>query len=207
MLNETCEGDWDGNFTYVGARGNTVIDFMIVNENASNKTIDFKILERVDSDHLLLQLRIRRAEEGKEEEKRVEKTEERRERIKEIIVWDEEAIKKYEEKTEILVQEVEQEEGTVEERWQWIKKTVIGAIRKKIRIRKRKIGFKDWWDRDCTRRKRKMQRCFCAWRKGKIGRKKYLKEKGKLRKFMKEKQKEKREKKEKKLREIRKETE
>jgi len=51
-LNRACEGDWDGNFTYVGARGNTVIDFVIVNENAYNKTIDFKILERVNSDHL-----------------------------------------------------------------------------------------------------------------------------------------------------------
>jgi len=122
-----------------------VIDFAIVNENAYNKTIDFKILERTDSDHLPLQLRIRRAEDGKEEEKRVGKTEERRERIKEIIVWDEEAIKKYKEKTEVLAQEVEQEKGTVEERWQWIKKIVIGAmVRKKIRIRRRKIGFKDW---------------------------------------------------------------
>jgi len=92
-----------------------------------------------------LQLRIKRTEERKEEERRVEKMEERRERIKEIIVWDEEAIKKYKEKTEVLVQEIEQEEETVEERWQWIKKTVIGAlVTKKIRIRKRKIGFKDW---------------------------------------------------------------
>jgi len=54
VLNGACEGDWDGNFTYVGARGNTVINFVIVNENAYNKTIDFKILERVDSDHLPL---------------------------------------------------------------------------------------------------------------------------------------------------------
>jgi len=52
-----CEDDWDGNFAYVGVRGNIVIDFVIVNENAYNKTIDFKILERVDSNHLPLQLR------------------------------------------------------------------------------------------------------------------------------------------------------
>jgi len=56
-LNGVCEDDWDGNFAYVGVRGNIVIDFVIVNENAYNKTIDFKILERVDSNHLPLQLR------------------------------------------------------------------------------------------------------------------------------------------------------
>jgi len=50
-------------------RGNTVIDFVIVNKNAYNKTLDFKVLERVDSDHLPLQLRIRRIEEENKEEK------------------------------------------------------------------------------------------------------------------------------------------
>jgi len=70
--------------------------------------------------------------------------EEKRERIKEIIVWDDETIKKYKEKTEVLAQEVVQEKGTIEERWQWIKKTVIGAmVRMKIRMRRRKIGFND----------------------------------------------------------------
>jgi len=47
-----------------------VIDFMIVNESAYNKTIDFKILKRVDSDYLPLQLSIMRTEEGKEEERK-----------------------------------------------------------------------------------------------------------------------------------------
>jgi len=80
VLNGACEGDWDENFTYVGARGNTVIDFVIVNENAYNKTIDFKILDRVP-DHLPLQLRIRRTEEGKkEEEQEVQKREEKGQR-------------------------------------------------------------------------------------------------------------------------------
>jgi len=57
------------------------------------------------------------------------------------------------------------------------------------------------------KKKRKVQRCFCAWRRGKIGREMYMKEKGKLKKFMEEKQKEKREKEEKELRKIRRETE
>jgi len=64
-------------------REEILIDFMIVNENVYNKTLDFKVLERVDSNHLPLQLRIRRSEEEKEEKRREEKAEERRGRIKE----------------------------------------------------------------------------------------------------------------------------
>jgi len=68
-----------------------------------------------------------------------------------------------------------------------------GAMeRRKISIRRRKIGFKDWWDRNCTRRKRKVRKSFNAWGKRKIGRNKYIEEKRKFRKFMEEKQKEKR---------------
>jgi len=64
-----------------------------------------------------LQLRIRSTEEGKKEERRAGSREERRGRTKEIIVWDEEAIKKYNEKMEILAQKAEQEYETVEDRW------------------------------------------------------------------------------------------
>jgi len=62
------------------------------------------------------------------------------------------------------MQEVDQ--GTIEERWQWIKRIVDGAMEKKnIRIRRKKISFKIDGT-DCTRRKRRVQRSFCAWKKG-----------------------------------------
>jgi len=59
---------------------------VIVNKNAYNKTLDFKVPERVDSDHLPLQLKIRRIEEENKEERREGKAEERRGRTKEIII-------------------------------------------------------------------------------------------------------------------------
>jgi len=37
MKNGMTEEDWNGEFTYVGAKGNTVIDYIIVNENVFNK--------------------------------------------------------------------------------------------------------------------------------------------------------------------------
>jgi len=68
------KGDWRGEFTYVGARGSTVIDYILVNERALDRTIDFKVESRVDSDHMPLRVRLRKKEEDhrKEEEKKEE---------------------------------------------------------------------------------------------------------------------------------------
>jgi len=42
------------------------------------------------------------------------------------------------------MQEGDQGKRTIEDRWQWIKGIVDGAMEKKsIKIRRRKIGFKD----------------------------------------------------------------
>ncbi len=41
----------EGEFTYVGHRGNTVIDFSIVNEHAQCLVKEFQVGESIDSDH------------------------------------------------------------------------------------------------------------------------------------------------------------
>ena len=51
-------GGCDGNFTYVGARGNSVIDYVIVNDKAWKVIEDFKIEDRVDSGHIPLKVEI-----------------------------------------------------------------------------------------------------------------------------------------------------
>jgi len=112
MMNGAIKRNWNGEFTYVGTRGNTVTDFVIVNEKIYNKVFinkDFKIVEKVNSDHLPLQLRLKRKEQEEAEEEREEEEKMRRGKMKEIISWEEEAIRKYKEKTELLEQEVDQE--------------------------------------------------------------------------------------------------
>jgi len=109
-----------------------------------------------------------------------------------------------------LVQEFEQEEGTIEER-------LIKKIDKKDCDRcdgkeENKDKKKEDWIQGLVGQKlyekeKEGTKILLRRRRGKIGRKEYLEEKGKLRKFMEEKQKEKRKKREKELREIRKETE
>lgn len=52
ILNGTMEGDWEGEFTYIGARGSTVIHYVVVKEKASKKPVGFKVENKVNSDHM-----------------------------------------------------------------------------------------------------------------------------------------------------------
>jgi len=195
LLNSTTNGDWEGEFTYVGAKGNTVIDYVMANEKARDRVLEFKVEVRVDSDHMPLQMKIKKKEEDKEEEEEARGTigtlkGEAKE--KEITIWTAEAIERFKKRTEVLEQRETQEGWTVEERWQWIKKVAKEAIvKKKIRVMRRRIGFKDRWDKECTIRKRKLHRCCIAWRKGKVRLEEYIGEKKKLKEILEEKQKKK----------------
>lgn len=51
ILNGASEGDKEGEYTYVGARGSLVIDYVFVNEVGYNIVNSFKVGERVESDH------------------------------------------------------------------------------------------------------------------------------------------------------------
>lgn len=85
-----------------------------------------------------------------------------------------------------------QESKTIEEEWEEIKRIIHGAmVRKKIKKKRKKLGFKDWWDRSCTRKKREVKRIYIKWKKGKIEKEKYMVEKRKFRELLEMKQKEK----------------
>lgn len=60
ILNGASEGDREGEYTYVGARGSSVIDYVFVNEVGYNIVNSFKVGERVESDYmpLIAELRI-----------------------------------------------------------------------------------------------------------------------------------------------------
>lgn len=62
VLNGAMEDDWEGKFTYVGYRGNTVIDYVMTNEKVYDK--EFKIDGGVDSDHMPM-IVVREGEEGR----------------------------------------------------------------------------------------------------------------------------------------------
>jgi len=209
ILNGTIEGDWEGEYTYVGARGNSVIDYVAVNEGIRDRIRSFRIGEKIDSDHLPLEIEII-DEEGRSPGQEQEKIEEKKEI--EIIIWDKEAIQKYKERTEELSKMEDQgvyDAETVEEKWEKVKRIVHGAmVRRKVRRwKKKEIGHKDWWDRSCTRKKREVKRAYRRWRKGKVGRGRFLEEKAKFKELVERRQKEKREEDEEELKKIKSEVE
>lgn len=95
----------------------------------------------------------------------------------------------------------------MEEKWNRIKEIVQGAmVKKKIKVRKKEFGFKDWWNRCCTKKKREVQRLYRKWRQGKITRERYIEGKKALRVMQEQKQRERRNKKEEELGKLQKES-
>lgn len=54
ILNGTMEGDRKDNYTYVGPREGSVIDYVVINETCQGLVNNFSIDDRVDSDHMPL---------------------------------------------------------------------------------------------------------------------------------------------------------
>lgn len=110
ILNGKIEEDWEGEYTYVRARGSSVIDYEIVCEEIIEKIRNFRIGEGVDSDHLPLEIEMEiKDKKGRgQKEKEHEEPNEKKER--EIIRWDKEAILRYTESTEELCR-VEEAKG------------------------------------------------------------------------------------------------
>jgi hypothetical protein len=88
VLNGNCIGDEKGEYTYIGSRGETVIDYVMVNEEAWDKIEEFKVGERVESDHMPLEVRTK----GREKERKSVK-DVRRKIVKNI--WTEEGKENY----------------------------------------------------------------------------------------------------------------
>ncbi|KMQ89439.1 hypothetical protein RF55_10935 [Lasius niger] len=186
----------------VGNKGKNMIDYIKEKGwyllNGSTEAIDrveeFKVGDRVDSDHMPIMVTLEeRGRRGKKKEGEVKKEEE-----KWRICWDKESIRRYKKNTKKTTWE-EDLQGMIEEKWEKLKGIVYEAIiKKKMVMRRIELGHKDWWDRQCSRQKREMQRCYKKWRKNKVKREKYLEEKRKLRELAERKQRENREKGEKK---------
>lgn len=174
IMNGNVKGDWEVDFTYVGSSGSSVIDYVLINDNIVDKVEEFKMDVRVNSDHMPLCIRIGREESREQEEEGEE--EEAVEQTRMVLKWDEEAIQRYMENTEEMQEGEFQEEENVEDMWQKLKVWVKNAmIKKEIKIKKRKLGRKDWWDRSCTKKKREVKSWYRKWKKGRSSRERYVK--------------------------------
>lgn len=187
------EGEW----TYVGENGESVIDYIITNQEAVEEIESLKIGDRVESDHMPLEVKIYGMEEGGKEGRREEKRIEKRE-------WNDETKEEYLKNCEEWSSEKEETEGL----WKEIKDKIEEAIPK---IRKRrykwKMGERIWHDKEWKNRKREIRRIFRNWRKGKCGKDEYWKERKEYKEWCKEKKREHERQEEEKIRGIRTEQE
>lgn len=51
IFNVNIRGDEEGKYTYIGGRGNTVIDYVIGKEEVRNKMLKLEVGDRIDSNH------------------------------------------------------------------------------------------------------------------------------------------------------------
>ncbi|XP_026825313.1 golgin subfamily A member 6-like protein 6 [Ooceraea biroi] len=183
-IEEICEGEGiiiGGDFNIrigeLGSNGEEEYETVRkMNDFIKDRIEEFNIEERVDSDHTPLKVRIQLAEEEEEErrgaEEKENKTEEAEDGSRKYVCWDEEARRIYNELTEEEEEEEEEvDKGsgceTTEEKWRKLKDRVLESlVYKKIgKGRKRNMGYKDWWDKDCTRKKREVKRNYRRWRR------------------------------------------
>lgn len=158
ILNGTKEGDEEGEFTFIGGKGKTVIDYGITNREGWEKIDKFEVMERIESDHLPLCISL-------EDVKDKEKNEEKKKR--EIVSWSEEDKATFQSR----LREWDEKEGgseTVQEEWQKLKEGINKAlVKKEVTIKKWKLRCRSWWDKECAKGKRNVKKKLEMWKRGK----------------------------------------
>jgi len=122
-----------------------------------NRISRFRVGGRVDSDHMPMELTVeirRRRGQGK----KTQEQERRKSKVIQKFIWNQETKAKYAEKTRKLCKkegEVSRESENVEEKWERIKRIVLGAvIKKKIRIKEKELSDRDGGTEEYKKQKR-----------------------------------------------------
>ena len=118
VLNGNIEGDEIGEYTYVVVQGCTVIDYILVNEECREEVREMNIGRSINSDHLPLQIKLKR---GKQEIGECEEYE--------YEDWSEEGVADFKRKLG---------EDVIEERWEGIEKAIKKSVSKKKEKRSRR---------------------------------------------------------------------
>jgi len=131
LLNGNKEGDDQGEWTFTGAKGSSVIDYAICNAETWEEIKNFRIGERTESDHQPLEIEL----------KAITEETRNREEVKEIEIedWTEEGIRIYQEN--LKKRKAEKEE--IQEEWEELTEEIRKAInKKKIKNKTQNIGKK-----------------------------------------------------------------
>ncbi|KAL6417114.1 hypothetical protein ACFW04_014677 [Cataglyphis niger] len=184
-----AKGDVEGEWTYTEGSGNSVIDYVLGDEEVRMQVSRVNVRDNVDSDHYPIIVL-----DGKGGKKKLK----RKERTSKKWVWTQEGKEEFRKALGNIKEVLEKVDEVWENMRDKIKEVMIdGCASKGV---KRKRG---WWDSECKEEKNIVRRELWRWReKGGDGNL-YKEAKGKYKKLIEGKKKEERERWEKKLREIR----
>ncbi|XP_020298257.1 uncharacterized protein LOC109862594 [Pseudomyrmex gracilis] len=145
IWNGDTRGDEEGEWTYTGGRGESVIDYVIGEAWLKDEVERMVVEDKVDSDHqpVVVWVRIKGS---KRKRARNENEGKKMKRIR----WTEEGSQQLEEEME----KREEREKKVEEEWEEMKK-LIGRVFKGIDGEEKKNG-KRWWDEECREKKKRV---------------------------------------------------
>lgn len=154
ILNGNIRGDKEGEYTYIGALGSTVIDYALGDKEVKDTVREMKIGDKVDSDHRPVEVIIR----GKDKWRGVRSKECRVWRR----VWDEEGCEKFRRR----LGEVEEVGTELEEEWKGMESRLKKTLKEVEEERDSKRGGRrGWWDKECWTKKKEVRKELREWRK------------------------------------------
>ncbi|EZA50916.1 hypothetical protein X777_10743, partial [Ooceraea biroi] len=142
LFNGNIKGDEDGEFTFTGGRGCTVIDYVMGDLEVRNRIERMEVGDRIESDHQPIEVRIKGEEEGRKRGKGKGKGKAKAWRG----AWDEEGGKRFRERlgrVELGDRELEREWGELENRVKEalkVKTTPGYMVREELKREKLRIG-------------------------------------------------------------------
>lgn len=157
IKNGDTRGDWEGKQTYVGGEGCSVLDLVIEIENEKGSIVDeLKVENRIESDHLPVEVLIGRESIGKRGEKKGRKKVYR-------LKWDSELKEKYTSEMRERALELESEGKNVQEKWDRLVK-IIWEVGKKLKVIREQGGEEgEERDGDIKAQKRRVWTALKKW--------------------------------------------
>lgn len=161
VMNGEVTGDEEGECTYIGARGETVIDYVCGDKEVKEKVKWMKIGENIESDHqpIIVAIEVEGIRRRKWRKRNGDKNGNKR------GVWNEAGKNKFKEVIRGIGVEGEGEssaEGGLKEGIKRIKKGVEECGKEEEARDKR-----GWWDKECKEKKEKARNIMRKWKKGK----------------------------------------
>ena len=167
IVNGFCNGDANGEFTYVSPHGSSVIDYFIISEDLFPDHCELRIGDRVDSWHLPVEFKWKQAGQMIDQP-------DQRESYESCIVWSEDCLPSYKQELESdsfkrCMQDAHLVLGSdLDDSIEIFQNALYGAAACMVRKRgKKKKHVNDWFDDECAQKKKTVKRALKRFQRSK----------------------------------------